>query len=105
MINPPFPYQVRILRTVVDKDPFSEVESAKEEIYSGVCDFESTRFPTVKNGVQIGKYKLYIPDNTIPVMLEDTVELNLMGRLMEGKIVEFFPTNFGLTISWDEVNN
>jgi hypothetical protein len=105
MINPPFPYQVTILRKAVPSDPFEETKTEDEVIYSGECDFENNRYPIYRDGVQVGKYKVYIPDNMVPVDLGDIVELDVFGRQLNGEIVEFFPTNFGLTISWDNANN
>lgn len=105
MINPPFPYNVTILRRVMTSDPFQEYEDEPLVIYEGCCDFENSRLPVYKDGVQVGKYKLYLPDNIVMVEIGDEVELNINNRLIKGVIVEFFPTNFGLTISWDNANN
>ena len=105
MTNPPFPYDVIIRRTLTPTDPFEEVEEAEDVVYDGVCDFENNRFPTVKNGVQVGKYKLYLPNNTVDVQIGDKVELSILSRVIKGKVAEVFPTNFGLTISWDNNNN
>lgn len=105
MTNPPFPYQVIIRRGVPPTNPFEEVEETDSVIYDGVCDFENNRFPTIKNGVQTGKYKLYLPDNTIDVRERDKVELKFLNRVRTGEVLDVFPTNFGLTVSWDSVNN
>ena len=105
MINPPFPYDVIIRRAVTPTDPFEEVDETSAVVYDGVCDFENNRFPTIKNGVQTGKYKLYMPDNTTDLRIGDDVELSILSRVIRGKVVDVFPTNFGLTISWDNALN
>jgi hypothetical protein len=105
MINPPFPYNVIICRAISNADPFSDAEEAVETVYEGVCDFENSRFPNYKNDVQVGKYKLYLPDNTLPVEIGDKIKLSMHNRVILGEIVDFFPTNFGLTVSWDSVKN
>lgn len=105
MKNPPFPHSVRITRDVASSDPFVDAEEPKTLIYDGVCDFENNRFPVYKDGVQVGKYKLYLPDNSVSVEISDKIELNLRGRVIEGNVLEFTPTNFGLTITWDSSKN
>lgn len=104
-MNPPFPYQVIIRRAVAATDPFVVAGEADTIVYEGACDFENNRFPTTKSGVQVGKYKLYLSDNTIPVEIGDTVELSMYGRVVKGSVTDFTPTNFGLTILWDNTNN
>ena len=104
-MNPPFPYRVIIRRPAVIDDPFVSTEGADTVVYEGACDFENNRFPSVKGGVQTGKYKLYIADNTIPIEIADNVELTMHSRVMIGSVVDFMPTNFGLTVFWDNVNN
>ena len=105
MINPPFPYQVIIRRTIDNSDPFSKEEESKSIVYEGMCDFENNRYPIYRDGVQVGKYKLYLPNNTTPIEKEDLIELSIYGRVIRGEVVDYFPTNFGLTVSWDSVNN
>lgn len=105
MINPPFPYSVVIRRRIESSDPFVESEEATTLVYDGICDFENNRYPLYRDGVQVGKYKLYIPDNALPVEKKDLIELSVYGRVITGEVVDFFPTNFGLTISWDSSNN
>lgn len=105
-MNPPFPYNVVIRRIAESDDPFVEMENLDATlVYDGICDFESNRYPTYKDGVHVGKYKLYIPDNTVPVEIDDLIELSIHSRVMHGKVLEFFPTNFGLTITWDSSKN
>lgn len=105
MINPPFPYNVVISRKAVPEDPFTPVEQDATIIYDGVCDFEVNRHPSYKNNVQVGKYKLYIPDNTIALEMNDTIELQILSRKMVGNVLDFFPTNFGITVYWDSAEN
>lgn len=105
MINPPFPYQVTIRRRDDSFDPFKESDEATTVVYEGACDFENNRYPLYRDGVQVGKYKIYLPDNTTPVEIKDLIELSIYGRVITGEIVDFFPTNFGLTISWDSSKN
>ncbi len=105
MINPPFPYDVIISRTVVPTSPFEEPDDSGVIVYDGVCDFESNRHPIIKNGVQTSKYKLYLPDNTTDVRIGDNVELTTYNRVIKGKVADVFPTNFGLTINWDNTTN
>ena len=105
MINPPFPYNVIIRREVEPSDPFVESDDTAISIYNGECDFENNRYPQHKDGVQVGKYKLYLPDNTLPVEIGDKIELSIHNRVIHGSVVEFFPTNFGLTVSWDSSKN
>lgn len=105
MKNPPFPYSVRITRDVASSDPFVDAKEPKTLVYDGVCDFENNRYPVYKDGVQVGKYKLYLPDNSTPVDIGDEIELNLLGRVIKGNAVDFTPTNFGLTITWDSSKN
>lgn len=105
MINPPFPYDVIIRRAVTPTNPFEEVEEIDMVVYDGVCDFESNRYPIIKNGVQTSKYKLYLPDNTTDVRIGDDVELSTYNRVIKGKVADVFPTNFGLTINWDNAAN
>ena len=104
MINPPFPYSVKICREVASTDPFKD-DSETITVYKGVCDYEVNRHPSYKNNVQVGKYKLYIPDNTIALELNDTIELQVFNRQIDGKIVDIFTTNFGTTVYWDNSNN
>lgn len=104
MINPPFPYSVKILREVASTDPFKE-DGETTVVYEGICDYDVNRHPSFKNNVQVGKYKLYIPNNTIALELNDTIELQILKRQMSGRIVDFFYTNFGITIYWDSCNN
>lgn len=105
MINPPFPYNVIIRRVASPANPFEEVEETNMIVYDGVCDFEGNRHPTIKNGVQTSKYKLYLPDNTTDVRIGDDVELSTYNRVIKGKVADVFPTNFGLTINWDNITN
>lgn len=105
MTNPPFPYNVIIRRSAVSSDPFVEVNEELSIVYEGVCDFENNHYPLYRDGVQVGKYKLYLPDNTLPIEKKDLIELSIYGRTILGEIVDYFPTNFGLTISWDSANN
>lgn len=105
MMNPPFPYKVVIYRRVGISDPFIEDDEEKVLVYDGMCDFENNRYPLYRDGVQVGKYKLYLPDNALPIEKKDLIELSIYGRVITGEIVDFFPTNFGLTISWDSTNN
>ena len=105
MINPPFPFDVIIRRAVTPTNPFEEVEEISVVVYDGVCDFENNRYPTIRNGVQTSKYKLYLPDNTTDVRIGDDVELSALTRVIKGKVADVFPTNFGLTISWDNATN
>lgn len=105
MMNPPFPYQVVIRRAVAAPNPFVVAGEAGTIVYEGACDFENNRFPSVKDGVQVGKYKLYIANNTIPIEIADTVEITMFGRVIKGSIVDFTPTNFGMTVIWDNINN
>lgn len=103
MINPPFPYNVVITRSS-SSDPFSE-EGAFSVIYEGKCDWENNRFPTYKDNVQTDKYILYIPDKDAPIKKQDKISLEVNGNIIEGEIMDFIPTNFGLTIRWSNVNN
>ena len=105
MINPPFPYKVIIRRRLENPDPFMESDGETTLVYDGICDFENNRYPLYRDGVQVGKYKLYLPENTTPVEKRDLIELSIYGRVIQGEIVDFFPTNFGLTISWDSTSN
>lgn len=105
MMNPPFPYHVTIRRRAVPDDPFKETEGEATLVYDGECDFENNRYPLYRDGVQVGKYKLYIPNNSIPVEIDDLIELSIHSRVINGKVVDFFPTNFGLTVSWDSSKN
>lgn len=105
MINPPFPYNVIIRREAANSDPFKEVQNRSSVVYEGVCDFENNRYPLYRDGVQVGKYKLYLPDNTLPIEKKDSIELSIHGRTILGEVVDYFPTNFGLTVSWDSANN
>ena len=105
MINPPFPYDVIIRRNVTPTNPFEDAEESAVVVYDGVCDFESNRIPVTKGGVQVGKYKLYLPSNTTDVMPGDIVELTLLSRVIKGEVLDTFPTNFGLTITWDNTGN
>lgn len=105
-MNPPFPYNVIIKRRVSSSDPFNSGEDAFQIIYSGVCDYESNRYPLLRDGVQLDKYNLYLPDKNTPVRKQDLIELALLnGEVITGVIVDYNPTNFGLTIKWDNVNN
>lgn len=105
MINPPFPYSVIIRRRAEITDPFAEAVEDAVVVYDGICDFENNRYPLYRDGVQVGKYKMYIPDNTLPIEKKDLIELSIHGRVILGEVVDFFPTNFGITISWDSANN
>lgn len=105
-MNPPFPYHVNIKRREPSSDPFLSEEEAFQEVYNGVCDYESNNYPLIKDGVQLGKYNLYLPDRKTPIRKQDIIELSLLnGEIIIGTIVDYIPTNFGLTIKWDNVNN
>ena len=105
MMNKPFPYLVSISRMSQSPNPFKDEGSSSTLIYEGYCDYEVNRFPTLKSGVQTERYKMYIKDNTIPVMKGDLISLELSNRNIEGVISDYIPTNFGLTIFWDVVDN
>ena len=105
MINPPFPYQAVILRKAAPSSPFEDVDENAVVVYDGECDFEANHYPTVKNGVQVAKYKLYLPDNTVDVQVGDAIKLSIFGKVRNGVVADVFPTNFGLTVSWDNTNN
>jgi hypothetical protein len=103
-MNTPFPYHVVISRDEVPLDPFVPKSDNPVVIYDGECDFEISSSNT-RDGVLVGRYRLYIQDNTIPVEKGDNVVLDLKGRVLSGEVVDYFPTNFGLTVYWDNVNN
>ena len=105
MMNPPFPYNVVIRRDIANADPFVESEDATEIVYDGVCDYENNRFPITKDGVQIGKYKLYIPDNKVFIEKRDLIELSIHNKVIAGEVLDYFPTNFGTTVTWDSKEN
>ena len=105
MINPPFPYRVIIRRREIASDPFADTQETTTVVYDGECDFENNRYPLYRDGVQVGKYKLYIPNNALPVEKKDIIELSVYSRVITGEVADSFPTNFGLTISWDSSDN
>ena len=105
MINPPFPYDVTISREIASSNPFSDEGESPLIIYTGKCDYENNRHSTIQDGVQVGKYNMYIPDRTLPVKKGDTIELTLPNDVVQGVVVDYMPTNFGLTIKWDNINN
>lgn len=104
MKNPPFPYSVVITREVKSDDPFV-TETKPEKVYDGKCDKQANNFPTIKNGVEYGKYKLYITPNDIIFKSGDLIELNQRGNIIKGKVSDYNPTNLGTTIYWDVINN
>lgn len=105
MINPPFPYNVVIKRRSTSSDPFSSGEDAPQIIYKGKCDWENNRLPNYKEKVQVDKYVLYIPDRNVPVRKKDIIELYTNGETIMGEVIDYIPTNFGLTIRWNNINN
>lgn len=105
-MNPPFPYYVIIRREISSSNPFSKEEESPLVIYEGVADYDSNRFPTIKDNVQVGKYNMYIPNRMLAVRKGDSIELTMPNNeIIYGEIVDYMPTNFGLTIKWDNVNN
>ena len=106
MINQPFPYLVTISREATSSTPFGEEGESFSIVYSGECDYENNRFPVIKDKVQVGRYNMYIPKRTLRVMKGDIIELTLPSdEIIHGVIVDYMPTNFGLTIKWDNINN
>ena len=105
-MNPPFPYKVIITRRLSSSDPFKSGEESFQTIYDGMCDYENNRYPLLRDGVQLDKYNMYISDRMLPVKKQDLIELHLLnGEVINGVIVDYNPTNLGLTIKWDIVNN
>lgn len=104
-MNTPFLYHVIISRDKLSSDPFVSEEGKPTIIYDGDCDFELNSSASIKSDVLVGRYKLYIQDNTIPVDKGDKIQLGMLGRILYGEVVDIFPTNLGLTVYWDNVNN
>lgn len=104
-MNPPYPYDVIIKRAIENQSPFAEGDGYKI-IYNGKCDYESPYVHYTHKGVQVDKYNMYIKNNRVPVRKRDLIELTLLnGEIVNGVITDYVPTNLGLTIVWEVVNN
>lgn len=103
--NPPFPLSVVITRSTLPANPFEESDGVMQVIYDGVCDKQVNRFPIIKSGVQVGKYKLYLPTRGIIFKAGDEIALNELGEIIKGRITDKDVTNMGTTIFWDYIQN
>lgn len=103
--NNPFPYNVTITRDILVEG--SSIQ--RKILYDGKCDFDLAT-PTLRDGVLLGKYRLYIPPKAIsedatPIEKLDQVMIFLRGRRLYGEVTEVFPSNLGTTVLWDNQNN
>ena len=103
-MNPPFPYQVKSTRETDSQssNPFADNTDIPEVIYEGECDYKMNTRPLVKDGVTIGRYKLYIPDTDIEFAIDDIIEFRMQTKISKGKVIDFSVFNLGTTILWDK---